>query len=312
MEEFNFYPEKPELKQSKPKSNMSRTVFSIVLFVVSFMLFFSEQLSFVLYLLIVLIIHELGHFGMMKLFKYENVKLLFVPLMGAFVQGKKDLYSQRESFYVVIAGPIPGVIIGSLLVHFGVQSKVDLMTELGLLFMFLNLVNLLPIDPLDGGQIVRLFVKSRYEFFQLLFSFISSLVLIMIGVYLGEYIITIFGFLMAFRVRSIQKNYLIHKELKKEGVNYVISYKDLTNKDYAKIKQSLIATSPSLKMYMDQLPEEETNPLFASQVNGVLVTPVMRDASILFKLIIFLVWLSAFVLPAFLLLNDLKTFINGL
>ena len=118
-----------------------------------------------------------------------------------------------------------------------------------------------------------------------------------------------------FRIKyryHFHKNYLIHKELKKEGVNYVISYKDLTNKDYAKIKQSLIATSPSLKMYMDQLPEEETNPLFASQVNGVLVTPVMRDASILFKLIIFLVWLSAFVLPAFLLLNDLKTFINGL
>ena len=48
----------------------------------------------------------------MKLFNYENVRMLFIPLMGAFVQGSKEKYSQTQSFIVVAAGPFPGICFG--------------------------------------------------------------------------------------------------------------------------------------------------------------------------------------------------------
>ena len=100
MSDFDFFPEKPVLVEKKTKARLDVTVFSMVLFVASFVWFFKDSFLFVLGLLIVLSIHELGHFLMMKMYKYENVKMLFVPFMGAFVQGKKEKYSQKESFVV--------------------------------------------------------------------------------------------------------------------------------------------------------------------------------------------------------------------
>ncbi|MBI1835747.1 MAG: hypothetical protein HYR91_00625 [Flavobacteriia bacterium] len=313
MEEFDFYPNKPELAEPKPQKNGGRTIFSIVLFVLSMLLVFSDEFSFIFFLVIVLLIHELGHFSMMKLFKYENVRLLFVPLMGAFVQGKKDLYKQSESILVILAGPIPGVLIGTLLLYFGVDLHQNVLIEIGGLFLFLNMINLLPIDPLDGGHILKIFINKNQELFQLIFSFISSLVLIGIGILINNWIIIIFGFLMGIRVRTIQKNYQIHKELKEENINFTTSYKLLSNKDFSKIKQVILSYSPSLRMYVDQLSSEETDPIIAGQVNNVLVTPIDRDASLFFKIVAIILWLAAFIVPIIVIANlDLKAYLNGL
>ena len=170
------------------------TVFTMALFVSSFLLIFSDSLLLVLALLFVLFIHEVGHFSFMKLYKYKNVRMLFVPLMGAFVQGMKDRYSQWQSFIVVLAGPIPGVILGLVCFYLGQFLLNDYLVTLSFIFVFLNVMNLLPLDPLDGGQLLRLLVKKNQDLFQLSFSLISSLVLICIGLYYSEYIIVGFGF----------------------------------------------------------------------------------------------------------------------
>ena len=165
MEDFDFYPQKPELIEQKTKGKLSTTVLSVVLFVMTFLFLFSEEVDFIFHLLIVLLIHELGHFLLMKLFKYDNVRMLFVPLMGAFVQGNKEEYSQKQSLWVVIAGPLPGIIIGALLLILAGTIHQAWMVNLGLLFLFLNLLNLVPLDPLDGGQLFRLLMKKDHDLF---------------------------------------------------------------------------------------------------------------------------------------------------
>ena len=62
----DFHPQKPILMEHKPKGGLSVTVFSIVLFVLTFTLLFSDQFVLILFLLGVLLIHELGHFFLMK------------------------------------------------------------------------------------------------------------------------------------------------------------------------------------------------------------------------------------------------------
>ena len=94
-EQFDFYPQKPALPKKENKSGWSMTLLSLVLFVASFMILFSDRIQFLVFLIVVLFIHEMGHFLFMKLFKYNNVKMMFVPLMGAFVQGVKKIYSQN-------------------------------------------------------------------------------------------------------------------------------------------------------------------------------------------------------------------------
>lgn len=306
MEDFDFYPQKPELIEQKTKGKLSTTVLSVVLFVMTFLFLFSEEVDFIFHLLIVLLIHELGHFLLMKLFKYDNVRMLFVPLMGAFVQGNKEEYSQKQSLWVVIAGPLPGIIIGALLLILAGTIHQAWMVNLGLLFLFLNLLNLVPLDPLDGGQLFRLLMKKDHDLFLLVFSFISSLVLIAFGWYIDSWVMIVFGFLMGLRVRSIQRNYYLRKELKEEEVQYTTTYKKLSNRDFSKIKDVLLSHTPTLKVYMDELTSDESGPIIASQVNNVLVSPVEKDAGILFKLSLIIVWITAVLAPFFALvfLND--------
>ncbi len=304
MGENDFYPEKPELIEKVSKKNTRNTIFSLLLFIITFSMIGSSDYTFIFYLVSVLVIHELGHFLFMKKFGYTNVKMLFIPLMGAFVEGKKEEYHQKESLIVLLAGPIPGIILGLFLLYFGVEWKLEWMNDLAFLFLFLNILNLLPLDPLDGGQILKLLINKSPELFQLIFSFISSLIMIGIGWYYELWLLVIFGFIMGLRVRTVQKNYLIHKELNKEKIDYNTNYKHLTNKDFAKIKQFVLDFTPALRKYMGQIDDETLNPIIADQVNNILVTPLKKNASLLFKTIVLIIWLSAFISP-FILINHL-------
>ena len=306
MEEYDLYPEKPELKEAKPKGNLALTVFSIVLFVLTFLFVFTEEVNFIIYFLFVLLTHELGHFIMMKMFGYKNVRMLFIPLMGAFVQGSKEEYSQKQSLIVIGAGPFPGILFGFGLIVAAYFFKEVWMVNLGLLFLFLNLMNLVPLDPLDGGQLFKLLMKRNHDLFLLIFSFISSLVLIAVGWLIDSYMMIGFGFFMGFRVRSIQNQYHLRKELKEEHIEYKTTYKLLSNRDFQRIKLILLERTPALRTYVDNVSEEEAGPLLASQVNAVLVSPVKKDASFFFKLSIILFWILSLLTPLVLLLVYLE------
>jgi Zn-dependent protease len=296
MEDHEYYPEKPLLEKVKVESNWGLTAFSIVLFVGVFLLLFNDQLQFVLFLILVLFIHEMGHFIFMKLFNYENVRMLFIPLMGAFVQGSKDKYSQKQSFIVVSAGPFPGLFIGIILLTLSAVYRLDWLVELSFLFLFLNIINLFPIDPLDGGQLFKLMVNKKRDLFLLIFALISSLTLIGFGFLIDSWMMIIFGFIMAIKIRSIQRNYIIRKKLDELNVNYVSTYEELPNRSYALIRDVLIEETPALKKYL-KISEESNEEILASHVNSVLIAPISYDVSKLFKVIFVLFWVFSIFLP---------------
>ena len=300
MEEYDFYPPKPELVEEKPKSGISLTIFSLVLFVMAFLFIASDAIDFIVQLVIVLLFHELGHFLTMKFFGYQNVRMLFIPLMGAFVQGFKNNYSQKESFIVTGAGPFPGVLVGVALVIASAEVESPWMMTLGLLFLLLNIINLLPLDPLDGGQMFKMFLRKQHELFLMIFAFLSSILMIAAGLWLqhgDSYILILFGFLMGFRVRAMQKKYQMHKDLVQEEVNYSTTYKLLSNKDYNKIKAVVLEHTPALRKFIDQVSVDESGPVLASQVNNVLVTPMKLDAGIFFKICLLILWIGSFLSP---------------
>ena len=225
----NLYPSKPKLREKETKNKWSITFLSLVVFVLSFLILFSDNIQFLLFLILVLFIHELGHFLFMKLFHYSNVRMMFVPLMGAFVQGAKKVYSQKESFLVVLGGPIPGVFLGVVGAIFAFQYQINWMLELSAVFILLNMINLLPLDPLDGGQLFRLLVKYDHDLFLMIFSLVSSIILISVGYFIDSWPLMVFGFLMSFRVRSIQKRFLVRKALKDQDIAYKMSYDELSD-----------------------------------------------------------------------------------
>lgn len=298
----NLYPSKPKLREKETKNKWSITFLSLVVFVLSFLILFSDNIQFLLFLILVLFIHELGHFLFMKLFHYSNVRMMFVPLMGAFVQGAKKVYSQKESFLVVLGGPIPGVFLGVVGAIFAFQYQINWMLELSAVFILLNMINLLPLDPLDGGQLFRLLVKYDHDLFLMIFSLVSSIILISVGYFIDSWPLMVFGFLMSFRVRSIQKRFLVRKALKDQDIAYKMSYDELSDVEYSRIRSVVVHQNPSLQKYKE-LGNSNTDRIIAEHVNTVLEIPLIQDTGLIFKVVVVLFWLLSFVAPVYLFIE---------
>jgi hypothetical protein len=198
---------------------------------------------------------------------------------------------------VSAAGPIPGIILGLVVISIAFGNRSIWLVDLGLLFLLLNTINLFPLDPLDGGQLFKLMVLRNQDMYIMVFSFVSSLILIGFGWFIQSWMMVVFGFLMGFRVRSLQNQFHLRKELEEEGVLYRSTYTDLSNKDFHKIKAVLMERTPALKTFVEQSEPEVSDPILASQVNAVLLSPVDQDATLGFKLLVGGIWVAALAVP---------------
>ena len=117
MEVVLEFPPKPEDVQ-KQKSLRSSLI-SLVLFVLFFYFVFDSNVTYIFYVVVVLLIHELGHFLAMKHYDYQNLNIFFIPLIGAAASGQKSQISQKEEVIVLLAGPIPGIVLGTILAGLG-------------------------------------------------------------------------------------------------------------------------------------------------------------------------------------------------
>ena len=303
MEEFEqYYPPKPTLIRRERKGHISITFLSMVIFALTFSLIIDDY-QFILFLLGVLLIHELGHFLTMKYFGYSDLKMLFIPFMGAMVKGEKKHYSQKESALMLMAGPLPGIIFGYFILNYGVDNSMLWAIQIGVLFMLLNVMNLVPIDPLDGGQLMRVLFFGNQEFFQFIFAFISSLGMIILGLWFNSWLIIAFGFILGFRVKSMHKLLQIRKDMKSEDIDYESTYEKLTDRTFAKIKAIVIDYTPILRKIEEESDSDKFDQIVANQVEGVLIRPTKRDASLNFKVLMLLVWLGAIFLSVYTFLS---------
>ncbi|HLV40723.1 MAG TPA: site-2 protease family protein [Brumimicrobium sp.] len=312
MEEFEqHYPQKPILIKRKSNGHISVTVLSMVIFAITFSLILDDYYLIGI-LLGVLLFHELGHFLMMKLFNYEELNMLFIPFMGAMVSGRKKEYSQVESSLMVIAGPLPGILLGVSLILYGWVQPTSLSIQLGSILILLNVMNLIPIDPLDGGQLMRILFFNNYEFAQLIFTAVSSLAIAGVGLYFDSWLMIIFGLLLGFRIKNKHKLYLIRKDMKEEDIEYESNYDDISNKTYSKIKRIIIDHTPVLNDIEEYNEEAKYNQIVAKQVEGVLFPPTKKDASIFFKIFMLVLWAGGILLSVYAFMSiDFNSIVNA-
>src|SRR4030095_11145597 len=159
------YPPKPEL-ENKKGNVWIRSVTSLALYLIIgyyfFNHFFNANWAWLLILTAVVVFHELGHFLAMKAFHYKELGIFFIPLLGAYVSGTKREVSQKQSAIILLAGPMPGIIVGVVLFILAKSRITEMeysefwfLTKTAELLIFLNVLNLLPIYPLDGGQLLN-------------------------------------------------------------------------------------------------------------------------------------------------------------
>ena len=64
---------------------------------------------------------------------------------------------------IILSGPLPGLFIGFALYFVNKSMPNETVKMLANVFIFLNLFNLLPIYPLDGGRLLEnLFIRNNY------------------------------------------------------------------------------------------------------------------------------------------------------
>ncbi len=105
---------------------------------------------------ILLFIHEMGHYLAAR-HRGLNVGLpTFIPFVGAWIELKEQPHNVETEAYVGIAGPVFGT-LGALGCYFVArQTGSPLWLALSYSGFFLNLFNLIPLSPFDGGRITAI------------------------------------------------------------------------------------------------------------------------------------------------------------
>lgn len=299
------FPPKPLLAE-KSQNALMRSLVSLFIYAFVFYFLFDRNIVYIAAILIVIIIHESGHFLFMKLFNYSNVKIFIVPLLGAFTTGKKQQVSQWQLSLIILAGPIPGIIIGCILYWLNLDLHNENLKTLCYSFLAINLLNCLPFYPLDGGRLVEtLFFKENY-IIRLVFGIISIIALIFIFAYFGNFILLIIPGIIALELYNENKHQKIRDYLRQEKINYHTDYANLPDKDYWLIRDCLIFSFP--KKY-NSIPAgsheySAVEPVIVQQIIAVLQVNLKLDLNVFARLLVLVFYIAAFVGPiAMILLN---------
>lgn len=137
----------------------------------------------------VIFVHELGHMAGMILFGYRDVRIFFIPFLGGAASGKKRGVAKWKEAIVLLLGPLPGIVAGVLLLKVGHAE--GLLHTLAMQLIILNALNLLPMHPLDGGQLFTVVLFSRNRHLELIFTGVTCALLGLAAVFGGMWFIAI-------------------------------------------------------------------------------------------------------------------------
>lgn len=294
---------KPELEEPKNKMNVwLKSLGSLALFLVVGYFFFRQNWTWVIVLTAVVVLHEMGHFLAMKYYNYKELGIFFIPLMGAYVSGKKQEVSQKQSAVILMAGPLPGIILG-LLFHF-IAAELDIyfLEKVAWIFVFLNLLNLLPVYPLDGGQLLHRLFLDDYNILGKIFVVISAALMSWAAISSGFYPLLFFPFMMISRMIGDLQHERIEKKIEAEGINLMKTYEELTPEEYWRIRNAVIKYYPQFKDVNPSPPYEISSKedQIITTIQGLLQRSLIQDLSLGGKFLILVVWIGSFAAPFFL------------
>ena len=97
--------------------------------------------------------HEMGHYVAARQCGLNVGAPAFIPFVGAWINLKEQPRDVRTEAYVAVAGPLVGTVSAVAIYLWGRWTGSTLLLAIAYAGLFLNLFNLLPVSPLDGGRI---------------------------------------------------------------------------------------------------------------------------------------------------------------
>lgn len=146
---------------------------------------------------LLIFIHECGHFLAARQRGLAVSLPAFIPFVGAWIQLKDQPHDAETEAWVGFAGPLLGSAAALVCYWLARQTGRDLLMALAYAGFMLNLFNLIPISPLDGGRITAVISPKVWlagvPLLAALFLWRPSPMLILIGLLAWPHLKTALG-----------------------------------------------------------------------------------------------------------------------
>lgn len=296
------FPEKPALQEEK--TNWNKSLSSLAMYVGVYYFFISKDLVFVGMLVGIIIIHELGHFFAMKLYNYTNLGIYFIPFLGAIATGNKKEITQKQDIIISLAGPLPGILIGTTLMFMYAINNEFLYYKAGQMFVIINVFNLIPVHPFDGGRVLRALFFAKSDLIGIVFLCLSTIVFGYLIYLTHNYY---FGIIILFQLMALPalvNNRTIRKNLSKHQIDFEKPYDALTDQEYWLIREEMgqVATVPYGKWivsnhYQYSVNEEQIK----VGVKNILLPKFIKDLRPIGKSLVVFIWILAIAVALFMI-----------
>ena len=104
-------------------------------------------------LIVLLFVHEMGHVLEARRQGLPVSAPVFIPFLGALITMRQMPHDAWREARIAIAGPLLGSAGAAAIFALGVAEHSNALKAIAFLGFFINLFNLLPASPLDGGRI---------------------------------------------------------------------------------------------------------------------------------------------------------------
>ncbi|NRF60709.1 site-2 protease family protein [Vibrio coralliilyticus] len=149
--------------------------------------------QFALALIACLVFHEYGHVKAMKYFGMKTKGIYLVPFLGGLALSDEKINTRWQDVVISIMGPMFGFVLSLILVVLYWITGEMFFAGLAVFNAFLNLFNLLPILPLDGGHVLKSISFSMNSLMGITLCTAAALGGVALSYSLG---LTLFGFLL--------------------------------------------------------------------------------------------------------------------
>ncbi|MBQ4812156.1 metalloprotease [Pseudoalteromonas luteoviolacea] len=111
--------------------------------------------QFALMLVACLVVHEYGHVRAMKYFGLKTKGFYLIPFVGGLAMSEDKMTTRWQDVIISLMGPAFGLFTSVLGVVLYYVTGSEIFAGVAVLSALLNLFNLLPILPLDGGHVLK-------------------------------------------------------------------------------------------------------------------------------------------------------------
>ena len=102
---------------------------------------------------LLILVHEMGHYLAARQRGLDVGAPTFIPFVGAWIELKETPMDAETEAYVGLAGPLAGTLGALACYYLGREQGSQLLLALAYSGFMLNLFNLIPVSPFDGGRI---------------------------------------------------------------------------------------------------------------------------------------------------------------